>query len=142
MAVMTPTVGGTNQVAVLRVLATILGSVIATLFYLFLPTSGNILLFATWAFSIPCFWMILNHKHGRFGMFSLLSYNLIVPYMYNHRNEEQTIDVIELAYMRCATVSAGVIIGKRNNLLFSEKALTSFLFNPHRAHCDSIYMAI
>ncbi|CAO3635085.1 unnamed protein product [Mucor fragilis] len=111
MAVMSPTVGGTNQVAVLRVLATILGSVIAVLFYLFLPHQGPILLFMSWAFSIPCFWMILNHKHGRFGMFSLLSYNLIVPFMYNHRNEDQAIDVIELAFMRCATVSAGVIIG-------------------------------
>ncbi|KAI8647527.1 hypothetical protein BD408DRAFT_378306 [Parasitella parasitica] len=111
MAVMSPTVGGTNQVAVLRVLATILGSVIAVLFYLFLPHQGPILLLMSWAFSIPCFWMILNHKHGRFGLFSLLSYNLIVPFMYNHRNEEQVIDVIELAIMRCATVSAGVIIG-------------------------------
>ncbi|CAO0796557.1 unnamed protein product [Mucor circinelloides] len=111
MAVMSPTVGGTNQVAVLRVLATILGSVIAVLFYLFLPHQGPILLLMSWAFSIPCFWMILNHKHGRFGMFSLLSYNLIVPFMYNHRNEDEVVDVIELAFMRCATVSAGVIIG-------------------------------
>ncbi|KAK4517546.1 uncharacterized protein ATC70_000885 [Mucor velutinosus] len=111
MAVMSPTVGGTNQVAVLRVLATILGSVIAVLFYLFLPHQGPILLLMSWAFSIPCFWMILNHKHGRFGMFSLLSYNLIVPFIYNHRNEDEVIDVIELAFMRCATVSAGVIIG-------------------------------
>ncbi|KAL0146159.1 hypothetical protein V8B55DRAFT_1593501 [Mucor lusitanicus] len=111
MAVMSPTVGGTNQVAVLRVLATILGSVIAVLFYLFLPHQGPILLLMSWGFSIPCFWMILNHKHGRFGMFSLLSYNLIVPFMYNHRNEDEVVDVIELAFMRCATVSAGVIIG-------------------------------
>ncbi|KAI7892893.1 uncharacterized protein EV154DRAFT_461736 [Mucor mucedo] len=111
MAVMSPTVGGTNQVAVLRVLATMLGSIIAVLFYLFLPHQGPLLLFMSWAFSIPCFWMILNHKHGRFGMFSLLSYNLVVPFMYNHINEDVVIDVVELAFMRCATVSAGVLIG-------------------------------
>lgn len=111
MAVMSPTVGGTNQVAVLRVLATMLGSIIAVLFYLFLPHQGPLLLFMSWAFSIPCFWMILNHKHGRFGMFSLLSYNLVVPFMYNHKNEDVIIDVVELAFMRCATVSAGVLIG-------------------------------
>lgn len=111
MAVMSPTVGGTNQVAVLRIFATMLGSVIAVLFYLFLPHQGPLLLFMSWAFSIPCFWMILNHKHGRFGMFSLLSYNLIVPFMYNHINEDVVIDVVELAFMRCATVSAGVLIG-------------------------------
>jgi hypothetical protein len=111
MAVMSPTVGGTNQVAVLRVLATMLGSIIAVVFYLFLPHQGPLLLFMSWAFSVPCFWLILNHKHGRFGMFSLLSYNLIVPFMYNHKNEEVVIEVIELAFMRCATVSAGVLIG-------------------------------
>ncbi|KAI8052769.1 hypothetical protein BDF21DRAFT_371567 [Thamnidium elegans] len=111
MAVMSPTVGGTNQVAVLRVLATMLGSIIAVLFYLFLPHQGPLLLFMSWAFSVPCFWMILNHKHGRFGMFSLLSYNLIVPFMYNHINEDVSIDVVELALMRCGTVSAGVLIG-------------------------------
>ncbi|OBZ85235.1 Uncharacterized protein C26F1.08c [Choanephora cucurbitarum] len=110
-AVMSPTVGGTNQVAILRVLATMLGSIIAVLFYWLLPHDGLTLLFMTWAFSVPCFWVILNHKHGRFGMFSLLSYNLVVPYMYNHQNEDPPVDLIELAFMRCATVSAGVIVG-------------------------------
>ncbi|EIE87122.1 hypothetical protein RO3G_11833 [Rhizopus delemar RA 99-880] len=111
MAVMTPTVGGTNLVAVLRVLATILGSVVAVISYLFVPNEGPYLLLFTWAFSIPCFWMSLNHKHGRFGTFSLLAYNLIVPFMFNHKNEETVVDVIELATMRCATVSVGVVIG-------------------------------
>lgn len=128
MAVMSPTVGGTNQVAVLRVLATMLGSVIAVLFYLFLPHQGPLLLFMSWAFSIPCFWMILNHKHGRFGMFSLLAYNLIVPFMYNHINEEEAVDVIELAIMRCATVSAGVIIGNYILCYYSSVHLKPFIF--------------
>ncbi|KAI8355558.1 hypothetical protein BD560DRAFT_407182 [Blakeslea trispora] len=110
-AVMSPTVGGTNQVAILRVLATMLGSIIAVLFYWILPHDGLLLLVMSWAFSVPCFWVILNHKHGRFGMFSLLSYNLVVPYMYNHQNEDPPVDLIELAFMRCATVSAGVMIG-------------------------------
>ncbi|KAI9283404.1 hypothetical protein BY458DRAFT_428000 [Sporodiniella umbellata] len=111
MAVMTPTVGGTNLVAILRVLASVLGSVVAVLFYSFLPHDGPLLLLCTWAFSVPCFWVSLNHKHGRFGTFSLLAYNLIVPFMFNHKNEDFVVDVIELAIMRCATVSAGVIIG-------------------------------
>ncbi|KAI8975119.1 hypothetical protein BDF20DRAFT_876954 [Mycotypha africana] len=111
MAVMTPTVGGTNEVAVLRVFATILGSLIAVLIYTFLPHQGPLLLFMSWAFSVPCFWLIQNHKHGRFGLFALLAYNLIVPFMYNHRSEELPYDVQTLAFMRCATVSAGVIIG-------------------------------
>ncbi|KAG1467314.1 hypothetical protein G6F56_004478 [Rhizopus delemar] len=111
MAVMTPTVGGTNLVAVLRIFATVLGSIVAVVFYLFLPHDGPLLLLFTWAFSVPCFWVSLNHKHGRFGTFSLLAYNLIVPFMFNHKDEELVIDVIELAFMRCATVSVGVLIG-------------------------------
>ncbi|KAI8881158.1 hypothetical protein K501DRAFT_189586 [Backusella circina FSU 941] len=110
-AVMTPTVGGTNIVALLRVMATILGSIVAVLFYQFIPHNGNLLLIFSSLFSIPCFWMILNHKHGRFGFFSLLSFNLIVPYMYNHRSEPEQIDLFELAFMRCAAVSAAVLIG-------------------------------
>ncbi|PHZ17440.1 uncharacterized protein RHIMIDRAFT_232867 [Rhizopus microsporus ATCC 52813] len=111
IAAMTPTVGGTNLVAVLRVLSTMLGSIVAVLFYLFIPHDGPLLLLFTWAFSIPCFWVSLNHKHGRFGTFSLLAYNLIVPFMFNHKDEETVIGVIELATMRCATVSVGVVIG-------------------------------
>lgn len=110
-AVMTPTVGGTNIVALLRVMATILGSIVAVLFYQFVPHNGNLLLILSSLFSIPCFWMILNHKHGRFGFFSLLSFNLIVPYMYNHRSEPDQIELFELAFMRCAAVSAAVLIG-------------------------------
>ncbi|KAF7732052.1 hypothetical protein EC973_007157 [Apophysomyces ossiformis] len=111
MAVMTPTVGGTNVGAVLRVLATGLGCVIAAATYTVFSTCPIILLVLTWLFSIPCFWAILNHKHGRFGQFSLLAYNLIVLYEYNHRLEDDVMDVFELAWMRCVAVSMGVLIG-------------------------------
>ncbi|KAI8142257.1 Fusaric acid resistance protein-like-domain-containing protein [Fennellomyces sp. T-0311] len=111
MAVMSPTVGATNLIAVLRVLATVLGCIVAalvcTLFY------GNpvILLIMSWAFSLPCFYLILNHQYGRFGQFALLAYNLIVLYSYNHRFEIDLSYVMELAWKRCVAVSLGVIIG-------------------------------
>lgn len=112
MAVMSPTVGGTNLVAVLRVLATILGCIVGAVVYLLFPTHPVILLACTWAFSVPCFWVILNHKYGRFGQFALLAYNLVVLYSYNHREDSYVSDVVDLAWKRCIAVSLGVIIGK------------------------------
>ncbi|OAD76278.1 hypothetical protein PHYBLDRAFT_186217 [Phycomyces blakesleeanus NRRL 1555(-)] len=109
LAAMTPTVGGTNLVAVLRVLATMVGSIIALGAYLMFPANGPVLLFITWAFSLGCFWVTMHHRHGRFGLFSLLAYNLVVLYKFNQRHDHE-IDVIELTWMRCFTVSLGVLI--------------------------------
>ncbi|KAG2224607.1 hypothetical protein INT45_003747 [Circinella minor] len=111
MAVCSPTVGGTNVICVLRVVATILGCIVAAVIYTLFQGYPAILLLLTWAFSIPCFYIILNHKHGRFGQFALLAYNLIVLYSYNHREDYPTAYVIELAWKRCVSVSLGVIIG-------------------------------
>lgn len=110
MAVMMPTVGGTNLGAVLRVVATILGCVLAAVIYTIFHENTVILWLCTWLISIPSFWLILHHKHGRFGLFSLLAYNLIVLYKFNHRMDE-SVDVFKLTWMRCLAVSFGVIIG-------------------------------
>ncbi|KAI9497668.1 Fusaric acid resistance protein-like-domain-containing protein [Zychaea mexicana] len=111
MTVSSPTVGGTNVVAVLRVLATIFGCIVAAAVYTIVPAHPLILLLITWAFSVPCFHIILNHKYGRFGQFALLAYNLIVLYSYNHREDYPMSYVYELAWKRCVSVSLGVIIG-------------------------------
>ncbi|CEP18223.1 hypothetical protein [Parasitella parasitica] len=110
MAVMTPTVGGTNLGAVLRVIATILGCVLAAIIYTIFQDNTVMLWLCTWLISIPSFWLILHHKHGRFGLFSLLAYNLIVLYKFNHRLDD-AVDVFELTWMRCLAVSVGVILG-------------------------------
>ncbi|KAI9493379.1 Fusaric acid resistance protein-like-domain-containing protein [Zychaea mexicana] len=113
MTLLTPTVGGTNVGAVLRVLATIAGCAVATLTYTLFPANPIVLTLLTWLYSIPAFWVILYHRHGRFGQVALLAYNLVVLYMYNHRNDVQfvNIGVVELAWIRCITVSLGVVIG-------------------------------
>lgn len=111
MAVMSPTVGGTNLIAVLRVLATILGCIVAAFVYTAFLANPYILGLVTWLFSIPCFYIILNHKYGRFGQFALLAYNLVVLYSYNHRDDATVTDVFDLAWKRCVAVSVGVIIG-------------------------------
>lgn len=110
MAVMTPTVGGTNLGAVLRVIATILGCVLAAVIYTIFQNNTLILWFMTWLISIPSFWMILHHKHGRFGLFTLLAYNLVVLFKFNHRDDDN-VNVFELTWMRCVAVSLGVVIG-------------------------------
>lgn len=128
MAVMSPTVGGTNIVAVLRVLATIFGCIVAALVYTAFNGNVYMLMLCTWVFSLPCFHIILNHKHGRFGQFALLAYNLVVLYSYNHREDLDVDDVYELAWKRCVAVSLGVIIGKHtsrggNSSLFDSKIM-------------------
>ncbi|GAN07622.1 conserved hypothetical protein [Mucor ambiguus] len=110
MAIMTPTLGGTNLGAVLRVIATVLGCVLAAIIYTIFQDNTIILWLCTWLVSIPSFWLILHHKHGRFGLFTLLAYNLIVLYKFNHRLDD-SVDVFELAWMRCLAVSVGVILG-------------------------------
>ncbi|KAI7903752.1 uncharacterized protein BX663DRAFT_471797 [Cokeromyces recurvatus] len=110
LAVMLPTVGGTNWGAVLRVLATILGCVIAAVTYTIFHDNTLMLWLMTWLISIPSFWVILHHKHGRFGLFTLLAYNLVVLYKFRNRDDD-SIDVFELTWMRCVAVSLGVIIG-------------------------------
>lgn len=110
MAVMTPTVGGTNLGAILRVIATILGCVLAATIYTIFQDNSFMLWLCTWLISIPSFWLILHHKHGRFGLFTLLAYNLIVLYKFNHRLDD-SVDVFELTWMRCLAVSVGVILG-------------------------------
>ncbi|KAI8150419.1 Fusaric acid resistance protein-like-domain-containing protein [Fennellomyces sp. T-0311] len=113
MTLMAPTLGSTNLGAVLRVLATVAGCAVATLTYTLFPANPVVLTLLTWLYSIPAFWVILYHKHGRFGQVALLAYNLVVLYMYNHRNDVQYVDigVVWLACVRCVTVSLGVVIG-------------------------------
>ncbi|KAI8646874.1 hypothetical protein BD408DRAFT_335945 [Parasitella parasitica] len=110
MAVMTPTVGGTNLGAVLRVIATILGCVLAAIIYTIFQDNTIMLWLCTWLISIPSFWLILHHKHGRFGLFTLLAYNLIVLYKFNHRLDNG-VNVFALTWMRCLAVSVGVVLG-------------------------------
>lgn len=110
MVVMTPTVGGTNLVAVYRIFSTILGCFTAMFLYMAFPGNMYILPVATWLFSIPNFWLILNHKHGKFGQFTLLAYNLVMLNKYNDR-DTNNVDVWVLALQRCGAILVGVVFG-------------------------------
>ncbi|CEP12732.1 hypothetical protein [Parasitella parasitica] len=110
MVVMTPTVGGTNLVAIYRVFSTILGCYVAMAFYMMFPANVYILPILTWMFSIPNFYLILNHKHGKFGQFTLLAYNLVMLNKYNDRDTNET-EVWVLANRRCFAILVGVVFG-------------------------------
>lgn len=110
MVVMTPTVGGTNLVAIYRIYSTVLGCFVAMCLYLLFPDNMYLLILSTWLFSIPNFWIILHHKHGKFGQFTLLAYNLVMLNKYNDR-ETHRIEVTHLALQRCLSILVGVIFG-------------------------------
>ncbi|RCI05716.1 hypothetical protein CU098_007131 [Rhizopus stolonifer] len=110
MVVMTPTVGGTNLVAVYRIFSTVLGCYTAMIFYMLFPGNMYALAILTWLFSIPNFWMILTNKHGKFGQFTLLAYNLVMLNKYNDR-ETNSVEVWKLANQRCFAILVGVLFG-------------------------------
>ncbi|RCI02093.1 hypothetical protein CU098_001037, partial [Rhizopus stolonifer] len=110
MVVMTTTVGGTNLVAIYRIFSTALGCFVAMCLYLLFPGNMYILIFGTWLFSIPNFWIILNHKHGKFGQFTLLAYNLVMLNKYNDRDTNR-VQATQLALQRCVSIFVGVIFG-------------------------------
>lgn len=110
MVVMTPTVGGTNLTSIYRILSTALGCFAAMTFYMLFPNNMYVLPVLTWLFSIPNFWMILHHKHGKFGQFTLLAYNLIVLNKYNDRDTNH-VEVWLLAFQRCFAILVGVVFG-------------------------------
>ncbi|KAG1503778.1 hypothetical protein G6F54_001436 [Rhizopus delemar] len=110
MVVMTPTVGGTNLVAVYRIFSTILGCYSAMIFYMLFPGNMYVLPILTWLFSIPNFWMILTNKHGKFGQFTLLAYNLVMLNKYNDRDTND-VEVWRLANQRCFAILVGVVFG-------------------------------
>lgn len=110
MVVMTPTVGGTNLVAIYRIFSTILGCYTAMVFYMLFPGNMYVLSVLTWLFSIPNFYLILNNRHGKFGQFTLLAYNLVMLNKFNDR-ETNNIEVWVLANQRCFAIMVGVVFG-------------------------------
>ncbi|KAG0177610.1 hypothetical protein DFQ28_005691 [Apophysomyces sp. BC1034] len=110
MVVMTPTVGGTNLVAIYRIFSTVLGCVSAMVLYMLFPGNMYVLPVVTWIFSIPNFWMILHHKHGKFGQFTLLAYNLVMLSKYNDR-DANTVEVWRLTLQRLVAILVGVVVG-------------------------------
>ncbi|KAI8355698.1 Fusaric acid resistance protein-like-domain-containing protein [Blakeslea trispora] len=110
MVVMTPTVGGTNLVAVYRIFSTALGCYMAMIFYMLFPGNMYVLIVLTWLFSIPNFYLILYNKHGKFGQFTLLAYNLVMLNKYNDR-ETNDVEVWLLANQRCFAILVGVVFG-------------------------------
>ncbi|KAF8504112.1 Fusaric acid resistance protein-like-domain-containing protein [Gautieria morchelliformis] len=106
--VISPFIGQTNFLSVVRVLGTILGAVTAIGAYLALHNQPILLAFFGFLFSLPCFYYIVsNPQHASSGRFVLLTYNLTCLYCYNLRYQEPS--VVEIAFYRAVAVIIGVL---------------------------------
>ncbi|RHZ54171.1 hypothetical protein Glove_429g25 [Diversispora epigaea] len=111
MVVMVPTVGGTNLVAIYRVLGTLFGSYLSWVIYTLFPDNPVILSIFGFIIALGCFKLILYTKYNRIGTFILLTYNLVALYRYNIRDKEPVMDIKDIAWTRFIAVSTGVIWG-------------------------------
>ncbi|CAL1706087.1 unnamed protein product [Somion occarium] len=106
--VMSPTIGGTNFLAVHRVLGTFLGAVTAAFIWTLFPENPYALCAFGFFYSIPCFYYIVSTpQYATSARFVLLTYNLTCLYCYNVRQKD--VSVIEVAYHRFVAVTVGVI---------------------------------
>ncbi|CAG8604783.1 784_t:CDS:2, partial [Acaulospora colombiana] len=111
MVVMVPTVGGTNLVAIYRILGTLFGSYLAWVIYTFFPDNPVVLSVSGFVIALSCFQLILYTKYNRIGTFILLTYNLVALYKYNIRDLEPPVDVSDIARTRFIAVGTGVVWG-------------------------------
>ncbi|KAF9998404.1 hypothetical protein BGZ79_007927 [Entomortierella chlamydospora] len=91
LIVMVPTVGGTNIVAIYRVMGTIFGCIMGVVVYLLFPAHPIMLPLCCFMFALPNFYLVLNSSHPRLGQVVLLAYNLVLLQTYNRRNGDGTV---------------------------------------------------
>ncbi|KAF0395344.1 Fusaric acid resistance protein-like-domain-containing protein [Gigaspora margarita] len=111
MVVMVPTVGGTNLMAVYRLLGTILGCALALIIYTLFSNNPVILSLFGFVIALVCFHLMLYTKYNRIGRFGLLTYNLVALYKYNLRNSTDTMPIADIAFYRSIAVCTGIIWG-------------------------------
>ncbi|KAI9597558.1 Fusaric acid resistance protein-like-domain-containing protein [Syncephalis fuscata] len=108
--VMTPTVGGSNVVAIYRIIGTILGSVVAYLAYTLFPGSRIILPCVAFLFALPCFHLVMHTGYPRVGQFSCMTFTTVLMSQYAVYEDDE-LEIRDVALTRAITVTIGVIIG-------------------------------
>ncbi|CAG8441266.1 7037_t:CDS:2 [Funneliformis mosseae] len=114
MVVMAPTVGGTNLIGIYRAAGTLFGSYLAWVIYTLFPDNGLVISILGFFIAMGCFHMILYTKYNRIGTFILLTYNLVALYKFNLKNsdnEDENLDLIDIARYRAIAVATGIIWG-------------------------------
>ncbi|KAM5533752.1 hypothetical protein V8D89_012625 [Ganoderma adspersum] len=106
--VISPTIGATNYLGVLRVLGTLLGAFTAFVVWTVFPEDPYILCTFGFFYSIPCFYYIVaKPQYATSARFVLLTYNLTCLYCYNIRQRD--VAVFDIAYQRALSVAIGVV---------------------------------
>ncbi|KAI9291197.1 hypothetical protein K502DRAFT_368642 [Neoconidiobolus thromboides FSU 785] len=108
--VMSPTIGASNIYGIYRLSGTVLGSVIAYIVYAIFTHDVISLTIISSVVAIPCLYIFVATSIPKFGQFTLLSYNLIVLTTYANRHDVE-FSFEEYAFIRAASVTAGVFIG-------------------------------
>ncbi|KAF9109465.1 hypothetical protein BGX27_007583 [Mortierella sp. AM989] len=91
LIVMVPTVGGTNVVALYRIMGTFCGCGVGVAVYLLFPAHPIMLPICCFLFALPNFYLVLCSKHPRLGQVVLLAFNLVLLQTYNRRNNDGTV---------------------------------------------------
>ncbi|PLW46714.1 hypothetical protein PCASD_03661 [Puccinia coronata f. sp. avenae] len=122
MIVVASTLGQTNFLVITRMVGTLIGSGVAILAQYAFWQDPVVLPLIGFAFSVPCFWLIVSQPpHASTGRFLLLSYNLICLYTFNVRDKDA--HILNIAYNRVVCVFFGVLFGwVINNFVWPYKA--------------------
>ncbi|GLB37109.1 putative aluminium activated malate transporter [Lyophyllum shimeji] len=108
MAVISPTVGATNNLGFQRVIGTAFGALVAAGIFSLFADSPVILATFGFLFSLPCFYYAVAYpQYSSASRFVLLTYNLSCLYSYNLRDQNPS--VVKIASGRALSVTAGVL---------------------------------
>ncbi|KAF9082736.1 hypothetical protein BGX23_012118 [Mortierella sp. AD031] len=114
MAVLSPTVGATFSVCVMRVLGTLAGTLWALITYLVLPRNPWVICVFMLFVAFAGVFLILESAHPKLGIIMLLSYSSVTFIKYEDHTAET---IFEVCYKRSITVIIGIIISVVMNSL-------------------------
>ncbi|KAG0268557.1 hypothetical protein BGZ95_002417, partial [Linnemannia exigua] len=114
MAVLSPTVGATFSVCVMRVAGTLAGTLWALITYLALPRDPWVICIFMLVVAFASVFLILESAHPKLGIIMMLSYSSVTFIKYEDHTSET---IYEVCYKRSITVIIGIIISVVMNSL-------------------------
>ncbi|KAF7375656.1 ArAE-2 domain-containing protein [Mycena sanguinolenta] len=100
LVVISPTIGATNYLSLLRVLGTLFGAFVAAVVYTLFPDNPVVLSLFGFFFSVPCF-----YYENSASRFVLLTYNLTCLYCYNLRGQGGEVSPVNIGIRRAIAVT-------------------------------------
>ncbi|KAF9201711.1 hypothetical protein BGZ49_008079 [Haplosporangium sp. Z 27] len=107
MAVLTPTIGATFTIGIMRIMGTIVGVAWAIVTYLADPINPYVICAMMLPITLVSVYFMLLTTHPKLGLIIMLSYSSITFSMYEGLTAET---IYQIAYKRAATVIIGLII--------------------------------